>query len=236
MSYSIRTFGDPVLKSLPAVLSEMESELGQALQIARVTVTDEAQQEVAAAQVSVTALERQLVEHQRAVQEFTERFKEFKALEEGLARLDVLYAENEERLAQMSNWSRAADRARAGASDANGAIQGASLFWGTGSEFDSSAKIGLILMFGIVVNNAILLINRFRLMVREIVADRGLAGEGVPDKRRAGGFDLWRLPGELRQRILSTAIIDGVPTVSMSNWVNSRKRPAPGLSTVKSRS
>ena len=92
---------DPVLKSLPAVLSEMESELAQALQIARVTVTDEAQQEVAAAQVSVTALEQQLVEHQRAVQEFTERFKEFKALEEGLARLDALYAENEERLAQI---------------------------------------------------------------------------------------------------------------------------------------
>ncbi len=92
---------DPVLKSLPAVLSEMESELAQALQIARVTVTDEAQQEVAAAQVSVTALEQQLVEHQRAVQEFTERFKEFQALEEGLARLDVLYAENEERLAQI---------------------------------------------------------------------------------------------------------------------------------------
>ena len=97
---------DPVLKSLPAVLSEMESELAQALQIARVTVTDEAQQEVAAAQVSVTALEQQLVEHQRAVQEFTERFKEFKALEEGLARLDALYAENEERLAQIQEYER----------------------------------------------------------------------------------------------------------------------------------
>ena len=36
------------------------------------------------------------------------------------------------------------------------------IFWLTSSTFDSSARIGLILMFGIVVNNAILLISRFR--------------------------------------------------------------------------
>jgi len=89
----------------------------------------------------------------------------------------------------------------------------AGIFWGTGSEFDSSAKIGLILMFGIVVNNAILLINRFRLQVREILAEENVptgAGDGeVPAKRRLGGFDLWRLPGDSRQRILQRAIIDG---------------------------
>ncbi len=83
------------------------------------------------------------------------------------------------------------------------------VFWGTGSEFDSSAKIGLILMFGIVVNNAILLINRFRLMVRELVADRELLGRGVPDKRRLGGFDLWRLEKDERRELLKTAIVDG---------------------------
>ena len=86
----------------------------------------------------------------------------------------------------------------------------AAMFWGTGSEFDSSAKIGLILMFGIVVNNAILLINRFRLQVREIVADEGFGPDLVPAKRRLGGFDLWRLPGEIRQRILSVAICGGI--------------------------
>ncbi len=89
----------------------------------------------------------------------------------------------------------------------------AGIFWGTGSEFDSSAKIGLILMFGIVVNNAILLINRFRLQVREILEEENVptgSGDGqVPTKRRLGGFDLWRLPGEDRQRILQRAIIDG---------------------------
>jgi len=83
------------------------------------------------------------------------------------------------------------------------------IFWATGSEFDSSAKIGLILMFGIVVNNAILLVNRFRLQVREIIAEEGIGEELVPAKRRLGGFDLWRLPGDDRQRILRRAIVDG---------------------------
>ena len=83
------------------------------------------------------------------------------------------------------------------------------IFWGTGSEFDSSAKIGLILMFGIVVNNAILLTNRFRLQVREIVEDEGFGPDLVPPKPRLGGFDLWRLPGSVRQDILRRAIVDG---------------------------
>ena len=65
-------------------------------------------------------------------------------------------------------------------------------------------------MFGIVVNNAILLINRFRLQVREIVAEEGYrARTQVPAKRRLGGFDLWRLPGAERQRVLRKAIVDG---------------------------
>ncbi|RKZ15101.1 hypothetical protein DRQ50_07985, partial [bacterium] len=83
------------------------------------------------------------------------------------------------------------------------------IFWGTGTEFDSSAKIGLVLMFGIVVNNAILLVNRFRLQVREILEDENHGPDLVPDKRRLGGFDLWRLPGPERQRILRKAIVDG---------------------------
>jgi len=83
------------------------------------------------------------------------------------------------------------------------------VFWADGSTFDSSAQIGLVLMFGIVVNNAILLINRFRLMVREIVEDRGLRGQGVPDKRRLGGLDLWRLEAGERYAILRQAIVEG---------------------------
>lgn len=83
------------------------------------------------------------------------------------------------------------------------------IFWAAGSTFDSSAQIGLVLMFGIVVNNAILLVNRYRLMVRELVADRGPADGPVPDKPRLGGFDLWRLPGAERRAILKQAILEG---------------------------
>ena len=72
-----------------------------ALALARRTVVDEATQEIEAARLSLATLERRLAEQQESVQIFNERFKEFKALEEGLARLDVLYAENEERLAQI---------------------------------------------------------------------------------------------------------------------------------------
>jgi hypothetical protein len=56
---------------------------------------------VEAARLAVATLETQLKDHQREVQQFTERFKEFKALEENLARLDELHAGNAERLAQI---------------------------------------------------------------------------------------------------------------------------------------
>ena len=92
---------DPVLKSLPGELRLMEDELAHAMRLARTTVSDEAQQEVEAARVSVAALEQQLAEHQRNVQLFNDRFKEFKALEENLARLDMLHADNQQRLAQI---------------------------------------------------------------------------------------------------------------------------------------
>ena len=92
---------DPKFKDLPGDLRELENELALALQLARQTVQDEAIQDVAAAEVSVMTLEQKLADHQKQVQLFTDRFKEFKALEEGLARLDRLYAENEERLAQI---------------------------------------------------------------------------------------------------------------------------------------
>jgi len=91
------------------------------------------------------------------------------------------------------------------------------IFWADGSTFDSSAKIGLVLMFGIVVNNAILLINRFRLQIRELVAEGNLTersddtpdGGFVPVKKRLGGVDLWRLPGDKRHALLREAIISG---------------------------
>jgi len=92
---------DPVLKNLPGMLNEMERELVRALELGERTVKDEAQQDVSTAAASVTALERELIEHQDKVQKFTERFKEFKAMEEGLAGLEELANENKARLAKI---------------------------------------------------------------------------------------------------------------------------------------
>ncbi len=82
------------------------------------------------------------------------------------------------------------------------------VFWAEGSAFDTSAQIGLILMFGVVVNNAILLVNRFRLVIREQIDDRSLAGQ-VHDARRPGGFDLWPLAHDLRLAMLREAVVAG---------------------------
>jgi len=83
------------------------------------------------------------------------------------------------------------------------------IFWQTDSQFDSSARIGLVLLFGIVVNNAILLINRFRLQLREMINDAGLWGPLLPKSSRFGGVNLWRLPGHERQEMLRKAICEG---------------------------
>jgi multidrug efflux pump subunit AcrB len=93
-----------------------------------------------------------------------------------------------------------------------GLIGVVAIFWASDATFDSSAQIGLILLFGVVVNNAILLVNRFRLSVREAVADRGLdQGPDSPlaGRPRLGGLDLWRLPGAQGREILRHAIVDG---------------------------
>ncbi|MDJ0739445.1 MAG: hypothetical protein QNJ91_06990 [Gammaproteobacteria bacterium] len=92
---------DPDLKQLPATLREQERELQSALRIAKATVADEASQAVEAARVSLGVIERKLIEQQDAVQQFNESYKAFKALEEDLARLERLHADNSERLAQI---------------------------------------------------------------------------------------------------------------------------------------
>lgn len=92
---------DPELKAFPAILRGLESELNQALEIAKVTVADEASQAVETARLSLQAIEAKLEAQQRDVQTFNERYKEFKALEEDLGRLEKLSADNAERLAQI---------------------------------------------------------------------------------------------------------------------------------------
>jgi hydrophobic/amphiphilic exporter-1 (mainly G- bacteria), HAE1 family len=67
------------------------------------------------------------------------------------------------------------------------------VFWASGSTFDSSARIGLVLLFGVVVNNAILLLARYRHEVRAM----------------AGGQDLRGTPEPARSAILREAICRG---------------------------
>jgi HAE1 family hydrophobic/amphiphilic exporter-1 len=71
------------------------------------------------------------------------------------------------------------------------------IFWATGSSFDSSARIGLVLLFGVVSTNAILLLARYRTEVREMLG-------GSPDVR--GAFDLRAVPEPERSAKLAEAI------------------------------
>ena len=85
-------------------------------------------------------------------------------------------------------------------------------FWLTQSTFDSSARIGLILLFGVVVNNAILLVSRFRTESSLILKDK-LGGD--PTERAAlfpglrkqlGGSDLYALDRKERPGLLRRAV------------------------------
>ncbi|MFQ5599051.1 MAG: efflux RND transporter permease subunit, partial [Candidatus Krumholzibacteriia bacterium] len=85
-------------------------------------------------------------------------------------------------------------------------------FWITGDTFDSSARIGLILLFGIVVNNAILLASRFR-HESSLILKAKLGGD--PEARAAlfpgfrkllGGSDLYVLDGKERPALLRRAV------------------------------
>lgn len=92
---------DPATKDLPREVETMQNELRLALRLAGTTVSDEAGQAVQAARLSVEALESQLDEQQQRVQRFTERFKEFKRLEQALAGLEELYNDSQTRLAAI---------------------------------------------------------------------------------------------------------------------------------------
>ena len=81
--------------------------------------------------------------------------------------------------------------------------------------FDSSAQIGLVLLFGIVVNNAILLVSRFRheaaLVLRAKLGGDPEADAGLlPGTRKnLGGSDLYLLPADERGALLRRAVARG---------------------------
>jgi HAE1 family hydrophobic/amphiphilic exporter-1 len=85
-------------------------------------------------------------------------------------------------------------------------------FWWTESTFDSSARIGLVLLFGIVVNNAILLVSRFRTEAAGILKiklgrDPGAHAALFPRTRKqVGGIDMALLPAGERIALLRRAV------------------------------
>jgi len=89
------------------------------------------------------------------------------------------------------------------------------IFWLTHSVFDSSARIGLVLLFGVAVNNAILLVSRYRVEAKLILKSRlgrdpELSTSLFPPLRRnVGGSDLWVLPKEERVELLKRAVAHG---------------------------
>jgi HAE1 family hydrophobic/amphiphilic exporter-1 len=91
------------------------------------------------------------------------------------------------------------------------------IFWQTTSSFDSSAKIGLVLLFGVVVNNAILLVSRFR-TESGLVLKAKLGGDPFAEaalfrghRRPLGGADLWYLSVGRKERaaLLRRAVARG---------------------------
>jgi HAE1 family hydrophobic/amphiphilic exporter-1 len=89
------------------------------------------------------------------------------------------------------------------------------IFWLTHSVFDSSARIGLVLLFGVAVNNAILLVSRYRteatlVLKSKLDGDPETAASLFPPLRKAlGGSDLWVLPKDERVTLLKRAVARG---------------------------
>jgi HAE1 family hydrophobic/amphiphilic exporter-1 len=89
------------------------------------------------------------------------------------------------------------------------------IFWLTHSVFDSSARIGLVLLFGVAVNNAILLISRYRSEATLVLKDK-MGGDPeqahslFPGMRKTlGGSDLFNLPAGERVDLLKRAVARG---------------------------
>lgn len=89
------------------------------------------------------------------------------------------------------------------------------IFWLTHSVFDSSARIGLVLLFGVAVNNAILLVSRYRTEATLIIKsklgqDPELTTSLFPPLRRTpGGKDMRVLAREERVALLQRAVARG---------------------------
>jgi HAE1 family hydrophobic/amphiphilic exporter-1 len=91
----------------------------------------------------------------------------------------------------------------------------AAIFWLTHSVFDSSARIGLVLLFGVSVNNAILLVSRYRteatlILKEKLGQDPELSTSLFPPLRRTpGASDMAVLARDERVPLLMRAVARG---------------------------
>ncbi|MCP4545143.1 MAG: efflux RND transporter permease subunit [bacterium] len=89
------------------------------------------------------------------------------------------------------------------------------VFWLSRTSFDSSAQIGLVMLFGIVVNNAILLVSRYRHesaeSLKKLQGGDPCAEAGLFPKlsKQLGSVDLVHLPKVQRVDILKRAVARG---------------------------
>lgn len=89
------------------------------------------------------------------------------------------------------------------------------IFWLSHSAFDSSAQIGLVLLFGVAVANAILLVSRYRveaslILKAKLGGDPEVAASLFPPLRKTlGGVDMWVLPADERVGLLKRAVSHG---------------------------
>jgi len=89
------------------------------------------------------------------------------------------------------------------------------IFWLSRESFDSSARIGLVLLFGIVVNNAILLVSRYRHEAAQMLKIK-LGGDPCARaslfaglRKQLGGSDLRRIPRREAAQLLRRAVSRG---------------------------
>ncbi|MFO8002649.1 GumC family protein [Thioalkalivibrio sp.] len=96
---------DPNLRDLPEELAAVEAQIRRLTSVGQTQASTDAEQAVLVAEETVRSLEAELAAHRSRVAEFTARFAEHQVLEEELERLEVVFNDNQERLAriEMSN-------------------------------------------------------------------------------------------------------------------------------------
>jgi uncharacterized protein involved in exopolysaccharide biosynthesis len=94
---------DPKAKSLRIRLANLEEQIKQTREAGQQTALHEAEEEVASARATLDRLNQQIAGDRSAVQTFTARLAEYKAMQEELSRLEAMHAATVERSAGIES-------------------------------------------------------------------------------------------------------------------------------------